>query len=381
MTSFRRAAVPLPAHFLSVERFRMKKYRFPLLALVTILIAGLLTSCSGATTISTYPGVTATKDVAYLAEQTGVFALNTQNGTMLWRFPDKADNAKLFYAPPVLVGDQVIVGDYTNNLYSVKTAKGEVAWTYAPGVGHIVAAPLLVNDTVLAPSADHSLYALNAADGSLRWKFQSGNVLWATPASDGKMIYLPGMDHVLYALKFGDGTKVWSKDLGSSLQGSPALGKDGSVYVVTMENKVVALDSNSGAIRWQTDSLGGQVWSTPILQDNTLYYGSANGKVYAVSTETSPANRVIWALDLGSPVIGGGALLKDGLIFPTEDGSAYGVSFKGEKTSLKITVNGKLYSTPVITGDLILLPITQGDKAMRAFDLTGTEKWSFELPK
>ncbi len=359
----------------------MKNFRFFSLSILLLLMGGLLSACSGSAAINSYPGLTAGQSAAYLADHNSVYAVNTKDGSLLWRFPEKVDNAKSFYATPVLVGETLYIGDYLNNLYALNASNGSQTWAFQAGdQGHFVGSPLVTNDAIFAPSSDHYLYALTL-DGKLRWKYKTGNILWAQPATDGKLLYLPGMDHVLYALNPSDGSLVWEKDLGSALLGSPVIGADGTVYAIPMDGNIFALDSSNGTERWAVPPVGGQVWATPILKDNALYFGSTDGKVYSVSTDVNASSRVIWTVDLGDPVIGGGALLQDGLVFPTEDGTAYSVSFKGEKTSMKLAVNGKLYTTPVVTNDLVILAITSGDNALAAFDLNGTEKWPFALPK
>ncbi len=59
------------------------------------------------------------KDVAYVAATTYVHAIRLSDGSEVWRYPEKAEPNRMFYAAPVLVGDQLIVGDYRNELHSI----------------------------------------------------------------------------------------------------------------------------------------------------------------------------------------------------------------------------------------------------------------------
>jgi eukaryotic-like serine/threonine-protein kinase len=359
----------------------MKTYRTFFVVIISVLMLGLLTSCGGAF-VNNYPGMTLDeeRDVVYLAYQNGVFAVDVNTGNQVWRFPAQADGGRTFFAPPALAGERIIVGDYNNTFLGVNASNGSEVWVHHSETGHVVGSPLVVDDLILAPSGNHALYAFDQ-NGQIQWRFKSENVLWSRPASDGQAVYLSAMDHNIYAINKGDGSQIWKRDLSSAILGSPVL-VDGTLYVVTMQSQVFAVNASDGEVIWTERPVGGEVWATPVYNDGTLYFGSSNGRVYAVSTNASSQNRILWSLDLGNPVIGGGALYDDGLIFPTEDGTAHGVSFDGQKTSLNLTVNGKLYSKPVVTDNLIILAITQGEdnRYMTAFDRNGTERWSFTLP-
>ena len=41
------------------------------------------------------------------------------------------------------------------------------------------------------------------------------------------------------------------------------------------------------------------------------------------------------------------------------------------------TINGKLYTTPVVSSDKIVVAVTRGDALLQAYDLAGNPVWSF----
>jgi outer membrane protein assembly factor BamB len=259
----------------------MKIHRFPLLVSLLILGTFLLSACTGVGAINTFPGITATQNTVYLADQGSIFAINAANGTMTWRFPEKPDNSKPFYAPPAVTDNLIVAGNYGNMLYGLDTS-GKQKWAFDSKGGHFVGGPLVVKDTVLAPSSNNNLYALNAADGTQRWAYETKNAVWATPVSDGQIIYQPALDHNLYALKLADGSLVWKKDLGSALLSAPILTKDGTLYLSSMGGDVIAVKASDGSVLW-TAKIGGRIWSTPAFNQDLLFVGNSDGKVFAVS--------------------------------------------------------------------------------------------------
>lgn len=354
----------------------MKISRISLVFTLTILAAIFLSSCAGGSIYNAWPGLSAKDGVVYLAYLNGVFAV--KDGNMLWRFPEKAENGKAFYASPTVGDDVVVVGDYANQVFGVNLQNGTQSWAYNKENGHVVAGPVIVGDTILVPSSDHNLYALTSS-GSLRWEFRTDNILWAQPSSDGKLVYLPAMDHNVYALNLSNGTLVWKKDLGAALPAAGVLVEGKAFYVVNLAGKVMALSPSNGSILWEAQ-LEGQVWSAPLLVGETLYVGSSNNKVYLVDTG-SASNRILRAVDLGSPVIGGGVLFGNNVVFATEGGGLFAVDRTGQTTQWKPTVNGKLYTTPVVAGSNLVVAVKDGDALLVAFDQQGSEVWAFVAPK
>ncbi|MBE0695969.1 MAG: PQQ-binding-like beta-propeller repeat protein [Anaerolineaceae bacterium] len=362
----------------------MKNYRFPVYISLIILISLLLSSCTGTGAVNNWPGVSANQDVVYLSYQGAVYAVNAENGTMIWRFPkDKPDASKPFFAAPAFSSDGVIVvGNYGNTLYALNT-NGEIKWQYAVENANFVATPLVLKDVILAPASDDYLYAVSL-DGMLRWKYKATNSFWAQPASDGDLVFQASLDHYLYALRVSDGSLVWKKDLESSLVSAPVLNTDGKLFISTMGGDVVSLNSADGAINWKFPTKG-SLWSSPVLYEGTLFVGNSydktKGSVIAISLADG---KKVWEKDAGGPVVGGGALLVDSesVAFPTETGNLAAWALTDGAAKWTQIIGGKLYSTPVIVGDHLVVAVAQGDnKILQAVTFNGQISWPFALPK
>jgi outer membrane protein assembly factor BamB len=355
----------------------VKKMKSNKLILVFTFVIGamLLSACGGVMGASSWPGITATEETVYVAYATDVLAINAGNGTQVWRYPEKADGRRNFFAPPALNGEQLLVGDYTNVLSAISRQNGTERWAFDGAEGRFIGSPLVVDGMILAPSNDHHLYALNDL-GQMQWKFEAGHGLWGSPAADGEVVYLPSMDHNLYALRMSNGQEIWRVDTGGSIVHSPELSDDGRIYVGTLANEVLALDTN-GNIRWRipTDNA---VWTRPTLHDGTLYFGDLDGTIYAV---TADSGSVVWRKNLGSgAVVGSAVVLDDQIIFGTENGQLYAFGPGGE-SRWNQPFNGKLYSSPVISGNRVIIGIVQGDNLVVALDSNGSELWRFTPAK
>jgi outer membrane protein assembly factor BamB len=366
---------------------RMKKPRFILLLSAVLLMSILLSGCSG-TLVRAWPGLSTNENVIYLSTGGLVYAVNAENGSMVWQFPkEKPDPSKPFVAAPAFGPDGlIVVGDMHNKLYGLDS-NGNKKWEFetspikegeiiGQAKGNFVAPALVVDDLVLAPSSDNNLYALSL-DGQLQWEYETENTLWAQPASDGELIYLPAMDHKLYALKKADGKEVWQKDLKSALLSGPVLTEDGKLIIATMEGVVTAIDLDTQNVLWSTPTEG-RIWSSPVLHEGVLYVGNASNKIFAISESDGS---ILWKNDLGSPVLGGAAILPDGVAFPTEAGNLVAWDFQGQQQLWSKPIGGKLYTTPVATGDRLVTAVAEGENLLQAFTLDGEESWAFAKPK
>lgn len=352
----------------------MKIQRLPLLITVMILGSLLLSACGG-TPVNSWPGVTASQNIIYLAYQGEVYAINAENGTLAWKFPSKPDASKPFYAAPAVSEDLIVAGNYGHMLYGISLSGAQV-WEFDAKVGNFAGSPVIVGDTVLAPSSNGNLYALDK-NGSPLWEFNTGNPLWTTPVSDGTIAYLPALDHNFYAINLADGKQVWKTDLKSALTSAPVLAEDGTLYASTLEGSVVALDSADGSVLWTTNT-NGQLWATPLLHEEMLYVGNAANKVTAISVADGS---IAWQKDADGPMIGGGVLMEDGVAFATEVGSLIAWSLDGQSQLWTQPVGGKLYTTPVVAGDTAVVAVTEGDKLLQALNTSGQLTWTFVQPK
>jgi len=360
--------------------------------IVVVVFASILLSACGTLPSSSWPGVSVTPkgDFVYVADAASVFKVDATNGSLAWRYPVKADASKQYYAAPELSDSLVIVGDYGNSpsLLSTETKKfsligldsmtGAEKWTNTDAKGQWVASPLIVGNMVIAPSADGTLYALSPSDGKVVWKFSANAAFWAKPVSDGELVYVPSMDHFLYAVNLSSGTLAWKVDLGASGVYGLAVGDDGTIYLSTLGSEVLAIKSDGRSILWRFKTKG-SVWAVPVLKDGVVYIGDANNKVYAITASNGQSK---WEVDAPGPVLCAPAMTSNGLIFASETGQVFLMDFNG-KLGWNKTINGKLYSSPVVAGQQVVVGVTGGDKnvLLVAYDFTGKDSWTFTVPQ
>ncbi|MCJ7626051.1 MAG: PQQ-like beta-propeller repeat protein [Anaerolineaceae bacterium] len=353
-----------------------------LIGITLIIMIGsiFLSSCMGAIGAVSWPGLSLDQDTEtlYVSNSTGVFAIRMQDGNMLKRFPVEPDNKRLFFAPPAVIGDLVVVGDYAGTLsgldYRLESQGSDAleSWNFSDGNGRMIASALGIDELILVPSGNHNLYALDL-QGNQQWVFdESEEGLWAQPVSDGEYVYQASMDHNLYAVKVSNGSKEWSIDVGGAVVYSPLLDEDGVLYVVTLADELIAIQTLNQRELWRAETTE-EVWGTPVLKDGILFVGDLSGTIYAFEAATGYLE---WKVDAGGAVAGSGGITPEGLVFATEEGDVMLVSFDGVKQWTR-NVEGKIYGAPAVGTDLVVVALTGGENLLVAFDFNGNQEWIF----
>jgi len=350
------------------------KYKKFTLILIVLLSAVLLSSCSGQLTGTSWPGISTNNDTVYVSYLNRIYAVRSNDGSVVWQYPAKAGRDS-FFAAPVVADGNLIAGSYQNVLVSLDPNTGSVKWTFDQAKGKWIASPLVVDGKIFAPNGDFTLYALDL-NGTLLWKFPTKQALWSRPVSDSTYIYQASMDHFVYAIDINTGAKVWSLDLGGAVLYSPTLTPDGFLYVSTLARNLIAINTADGKIAWQR-SFDSDLWMQPAFADGKLFFGDIAGKVYAVSAQDGSD---VWSQAVNVSVIAPATEISNGIVFATENGSLIAMSFTGERLWSR-TFDGALYTGPTQVGSNLAVGITKGKEFLKLINDSGQDVWSFVPPK
>ncbi|MDH7563250.1 MAG: PQQ-binding-like beta-propeller repeat protein, partial [Caldisericota bacterium] len=161
-------------------------------------------------------------------------------------------------------------------------------------------------------------------DGGYLWDFNVGYPGKAYSPSIGPdgTVYFRS-EEKLFALN-PNGTEKWSVDFkGTAI---PAVGKDGTVYLGSTDKLFCAFDPDTGEILWKFTE-GASLYSAATIDGNgVIYFGSADGKLYALNPDGSKK----WEFNAGSTVAAPPSIGKDGTIyFGTASGILYALGESG----------------------------------------------------
>ncbi len=364
------------------------------LLLITLVLLGtvLLSACAGgALRGSSWPGLSADADAAYLADGSFVYAVNLKDGKELWRYPGKRDSKLTFYSAPVITPDGlVIVGSAGSNNSLIALNPTDInaetnapveAWKFTGAQDHWVAPPLVVNNKLFAVNADGNLYVLDLQDGQSNKKalktIELAGRLWSQPATDGKRVYITSLDHSVIAVDIETYQVLWHENLEGAVPGSAVLGTDGMLYVGSLASHLEKFDPATGDHQSVLDAKN-WIWSTPSLENDTLYFGDVDGNFYSFNTATEKLN---WApVQPDGPITASPLVLGDSILVATESGSVYEVG-QDSRSKLWSQPGGQIYTNPVQAGDLVLVAPLGTDAYLYAYNQDGSVAWQPFVPE
>lgn len=351
---------------------RKKIFVILLLALAALAIS----ACSGQPLTNNWPGLATDGELAYLAAGSFVYAVDAATGDEVWQYPAESDAAYLFYATPVLTDDgQLLIGSAgtTHALISLDPATGTENWSqpFLGAKGMWVASPLVFNETIYAPNADGFLYTLDLSGNEISDPLELGGALWSAPSTDGEFLYVTSLDHHLHIIDPAAGSSREPINLEGAAPGSPAVGEDG-VYVGSFSSdiKVVSSSGNSEVLATASN----WIWGTPVLDGNSLYYADLSGNIYSLDISSGRQN---WnELKPDGPIVASPLVMGEQVYIGAEDGAFIALDRDG-KIVWEKQAGGKIYTTPVAAGDLILVAPYQAEFALAAYDAEGKQVWTF----
>ncbi len=364
-----------------VRSYANLKTKRLLFFLMLVIGALFLSACSGQSqVVNTWPGLAADGERAYLSGGSFIYAVDVNTGVETWRFPVEADGNYTFFATPVLTADgQLLIGSEgkSHAFLSINPETGKENWTepFMGAKGKWVAAPLVVDEHIYAPNTDGFLYILDLQGKQASDPIELGGSLWSAPVTDGTLLYVASLDHHLHIVDPANGVSSEPVNLGGAIPGSPAV-TDGGVIVGSFTSNIDFVSSNGDHEVLATAS--NWVWGTPALDNETLYYADLSGNIFSLDLATGSQN---WGtLQPDGPIAASPLVVGEQIYIATEEGTFFALDRDGKIVWEKET-GGKIYTTPALTGDLILVAPYQAEFSLAAYDAEGKQAWTFTPEK
>lgn len=257
-------------------------------------------------------------------------AFSTGDGKPLWESgvrPEGEDDPVIGGGIAYSSGTLYVTTGY-NEVLAVAPEDGKTVWRVSiPAPAR--AAPAVMDSRVFVATLDNRLLALDAANGGLLWDYTgigeaAGLVGAASPAANKEIVIPAFSSGEVLALRVENGAVAWSDNLSvvrrsdnlaglSDISGLPVIDK-GVVFAISYGGRLVAIDERTGSRVWQRDISGSE---TPWIAGNHLFIVSANNKLVALGRDTG-AIRWIARLDSdekNSPSFWTGPLYAGGRLF------------------------------------------------------------------
>jgi len=255
-----------------------------------------------------------------------VYALDAASGALRWKF----HTGNVVHASPAIDAGTLYVGSWDGFFYALDAASGKERWRFKTGedpnisnqVG-IQSSAVVADGVVYFGCRDSHLYALDAASGAQRWAFSTGSswVVSSPAVRDGKVYFATSDSGLVQALDARTGSALFALAFNRwPFFSSPSLAGN-FLYIGSEQGKLLAIDLSAQRLAWafqledskkngptytngdgtpnyraaHADSFYdqlviahdrmmsvGAVLSTPVVDGDTVYFGSWDGQLYAI---------------------------------------------------------------------------------------------------
>lgn len=283
--------------------------------------------------------------VVYFSSDDGyLYAVDAESGAEVWKadigveFVGKLRERNLLrsqwdylQSSPTVADGVVYVGSIYLRLYAIDANSGQQLWEAKMG-SPVRSSPAVASGLVVVGSGDGKVYAFDTATGAEKWAFTTGAEVIPSPTIVDGVVYIGSRSTFLYALDLESGEEIWRFSYGISWVESTAAYVDNVLYVGSSDaTRLYAINTENGEKIWEFPTQG-YAWCSPAMVDGVVYIGSIHltgGLFYAVDAATGTE---IWSMDPGkalvynySGVVSSPAVSKGLVYFGSLDGKLYAV--------------------------------------------------------
>ena len=309
------------------------------------------------------------------AARTGMMPGPGPSGTpeVVWSFQSGAPIA----SQVAVVGDAVFLVTVTGSVHALEITTGTELWRADLGVPS-KGGPSVSDGLVIVVSGD-GVVALDSRDGSIAWSSTATGPVSGTPAVVDDMVFAASEDGMASALEIGTGDTVWQVDLGIATANSVAA--DPSVGIAVLggrEGVAVAVELDSGRVRWRYDTDDSARIGTPTIGNGLVYLATLEGggpgtrHIHALDAVTGER---AWVMDSpGDAPAFAPALFRRRAFISSEDGSVTAVDARSGALLWRYGASGVVETVAAVADDTVYIATNDG-QALALDAATGTERW------
>jgi outer membrane protein assembly factor BamB len=166
---------------------------------------------------------------------------------------------------------------------------------------------------------------------------------------------------------------LWTYEVGDSIESSAAIA-GGTVYVGVESADLLAIDLQTGKLRWKYRAQDGIGESSPLVHGGIVYVGDLAGLLHAVRATDGKA---LWTFKTEAEIKSSPVVAGDRLLIGSYDGNLYCLSARQGKLLWKFTTSNYVHATPGISGGIAYL--AGCDEVFRGIRIADGKE-VFELP-
>jgi len=216
------------------------------------------------------------------------YAIDATTGKQLWKF--KTGDQPTIHLMEGIQGSaacsngMVYFGARDGYLYALNTTTGKMAWKYSANGSWILTTPAVQNGVVYTSTSDTFIFAaLDAKTGKSKFTFKANGYIYSSPAIAGNTAFFGDFTGKLFAVNLTSGKLSGSFTTAARQANAAKLLKNDAIdynYLSTGKNNELYVTSVN--IMNQLYTLG-PIVSSPVISNGVIYFGSADGYLYALA--------------------------------------------------------------------------------------------------
>ncbi len=227
--------------------------------------------------------------VVYFGSSTGrMLGFNAVSGELVWDFT--APGNRGVRSTPVIQDGIIYYGDWGGEYKAVNLETKEIVWKNDYYVAFQNSA-VIKDGVIFIGGRNKTISALDIKTGESKWEYKDPSDSWITgdPVIDGDVVYFSTSDALkVYAMNINDGTVVAEYPIYKN-SFSKVIIDNGLLYVTSGDAytqpgsgslQVYKLGDTSKCV-WEVMLGSGGIFTSPLLSEGLVYYGSEDGYLYA----------------------------------------------------------------------------------------------------
>jgi outer membrane protein assembly factor BamB len=274
-----------------------------------------------------------------------------------------------------------------------------VQWTADVGEAadddrRLLSEPVVADGRIYTVDAQADVTAFEAGSGRQLWRVdltpedEDDDLFGGGLAVDGNILFVTTPFALVFALDTASGEVKWQVPVPSPMRTAPTV-SDGRVFVLTIDNEIIALSAETGERLWSyqgvTEAAGLLGGGAAAVSGSTVVVGFSSGELFALRAETG---RVLWNESLagvqrsdafsslvdirGRPVID-----RDMVIAVSHSGLLAGVDLRRGSRAWDRDIGSN--QSPWVAGDFVYILDNNGEVICLTRD-DGRIRWIQNLP-
>ncbi len=254
-----------------------------------------------------------------------LYAVDTVTGEERWKFK----TGDVVHSSPAFADGVLFIGSWDSYFYAVDATTGKEKWRFHGGEDPLVhnqvgfqSSPAVANGVVYTGCRDSNLYAIDAATGKEKWRFNNelSWVITSPAVAQGKVYFATSDSSLYHVLDAATGKSILHQKDKAYMFSSPTVAGD-VVLIGVLNGSLVARDAKTGNTLWEyqtelsKENRGwvlnadrtfngpfvflsnwredpivsadrqfavGAIFSTPLVVNRIVYFGSTDGFMYAL---------------------------------------------------------------------------------------------------